>query len=507
MKDLSELTTLLDTTTSLCTYNDTPADAEALELLDLVRHRPQLDGVSAAAHFDIDPASAEFEALKDRLKLKLLDAVTSLERPGVQARRRDRELSYVWKVIAVAKQLRKRLGSEVLLPYLEDAFRRAEEFEFVEAAYLCTVMLRRQYTNREFDADKYQYYRQRAQFYRRVVCDYNDIVTAINDVFYLRNTQACEQQIRTSAKEAYTQYAHCIAEYDITMLSYLVYLLEVNVYLAQGEYPEVIRVSTAALAYLDARPRAQPTMYQVFEANLAVAYAQLNDYPNGITFARRMLGKTTTGEHNYFKVYELMLILALRAGKFQQAYEIYRSIDSEALESKLASYYRETFRIIEAYLYLLVQMGQIRLTVGDTTFSRFRIKRFLNSFEHAIQEKGYRNVHLLVIQLVDDMVQRRHHHSALSIEAISKYVQRYLKGRGYERIRYFLRALAQLSEQGFHRAAVERHTAKYIRAIARYPIEESPLDYYMELIPYDLLWNLLVEQLGYKRINLRRGKA
>ena len=507
MRDLSELTTLLDTTTSLRATEDTPAEVRAVDLFDLIRTNPELDGASAAAYFELSPSSEEFAALKDRLKTKLLDAVTSLERPGLQARRRDREFTYVWKVIAVAKQLRKRVGSEVLLPYLNDAFRRAETYEFVEAMYLCTVMLRRQYTNRHFDADKYAYYRERSEYYRQVVRDYHDIVTAINDVYYLRNIQATNEQVSALARDAYDKSAHCIVEYDITMVSYLVYLLELNIYLAKDQYTQVIQVANSALEYLEARPQSLPTMYQVFEANLAVAYVQLNDYDNGIAYAQRMLGKTTTGEHNYFKVYELMLILALRASKFQRAYGIYHSIDSGALESNLASYYRETFRIIEAYLYLLVQMGQIELAVGDTNFSRFRIKRFLNSFEHATQEKGHRNVHLLIIQLVDDIIHRRHQASALSIEAVSKYVQRYLKGKGYERIRHFLRALAQLAEQGFHRAAVERHTGKHIRAIARYPIEESSLEYYMELIPYDILWKLIVEQLGYKRIRLRRQKA
>ena len=449
MRDLSELTALLDTTVSLCAHDDTADELRAVELLDVVRAHPQLDGATAAAYFELAPCSEEFGALKDRLKTKLLDAVTSLQRPGTQAHRRDRELSYVWKVIAVAKQLRKRVGSGILLPYLDDAFRRAETHEFIEAMYLCTVMLRRQYTNRHFDAEKYQYYRERSEYYGRVVRDYQDIVMAINDVYYLRNTQATDEEIRTLAKDAYDKCAHCIAEYDITMVSYLVYLLELNIFLAKDEYNEVIRVANSALKYLEARPQSQPTMYQVFEANLAVAYAQLNDYDNGMAYAQRMLGKTTAGEHNYFKVYELMLILALRAGRFQQAYEIYYSIDADALESNLTSYYRETFRIIEAYLYLLVQMGQIDLAVGDTTFIRFRIKRFLNSFKHVTQEKGHRNVHLLIIQLVDDIIHRRHQASALSIDAVGKYVQRYLKGRGYERIRSFLRAVAQLTEQGF----------------------------------------------------------
>ena len=503
MRDLSELITLLGPNTPLCTHFDAIESTDT-ELLRLLQKNPRLGGEEAAAHFNLDPASPEFAQLKDRLKIRLIDAVTALERHGNVANRRDREFNYVWKVIAVAKQLRKRARGEVVLPQLEHAFRIAEEMEFVQAAYFCAGMLRRQYTNRNFDAEKYLYYRDRTEYHRSVSRDYEDILAAVNEIFYLRNTKGSDDAVRSLARDQYERYAYCIADYDSTMVSYLVYLLEINIYLVDNDYSEVIRIATEALAYLDARPQALPTMYQVFEANLSIAYTQLNDYTRGMAFAQRMLSKTTPGEHNYFKVYELMLILALRDRKFQTAYDIYYSFLQEDFAANLMSYYRETFRIIEAYLYLLVRLGQITPVAGDNTFGRFRIKRFLNSFEHVTSEKSHRNVHLLIIQLVDQLIDGQHQKSALSIEAITKYAQRHLRGKGYERVRFFLKALAQLAEQGFHRAAVERHTEKYVRALSRHQIEEDQLDYYMELIPYNALWKLLLEQLGYQRVKLRK---
>jgi hypothetical protein len=123
--------------------------------------------------------------------------------------------------------------------------------------------------------------------------------------------------------------------------------------------------------------------------------------------------------------------------------------------------------------------------------------------------KQHRNVHLLIIEIIDSIVNKRHGKTTYSIEAVSKYAQRYLNGSEHKRIRYFLKALSQLSVQQYHRTAVERHTARYIKQLHQHPLCESKLDYYMELVPFDVLWRLILDQLGFRRIRKspsRKGK-
>ena len=501
MTHLHELAQLVGPTYHI-PQTDESQDTTLAEFLQLVR-QPGTDLPSAAAALGLDPADPAFRKLKHRLKFYLLNEATALDPADRNSDVRDRRYAYVWKLIAVGKQLRKRLDSDILLAYLEEAFRISEEADFLEAAYVSATMLRRQYTNRRYDAEKYVYYRDQAAYYRRAVQDYQDVVADLNEVYYLRNAQASEADILKVADDAYRRRCRLLERYEQPIICYLVYLLELNPYLITNDYAGVVAVAERALRYLDGREDTLPVMYQVFEANLSVAYTQLNDYEKGMAFARRLLQKTEPEEHNYIKVYELMLILSLRGRKYQEAYRIYRSIDGQTLRSDLATYYRETFRIIEAYLYLLVRMGRVVPEATDDAFTRFRVKRFINSFEHAGLEKSHRNVHLLIIELVDQLLNRQHRRTAHSIEAITKYGRRHLNEPGRERIRYFLRALAQLSEQRFHRAAVQRHSEWYIKSIARYPIEESKLDYYMELIPYDELWGMLLEQLGFERVRMR----
>ena len=503
MNQLSELVGLLGVNYKLCTCN-VKDDTALKDLYAYLQDTDQPSAQEAAQRVGLNAADPAFRKLKHQLKLHLVNAITSIELAERTEDRRKRTYAYVWKLIAIAKQLRTTLGSSVLLPYLAEAFRMAETHEMVDAAYECAVMLRRQYANRQFDPDKYVHYAEEARRYRAISRCHQDVVADFNHILYLRNCRRSDEDIRIAAQQAYRRHAYAIAEYDLALISYVVFLIELNIYLAVNDYEGVIGVADRALSYLEGKATTLPKMQQVFEANLSVAYTQLNDYPRGSAFARRLLTKTDPSDFNYLKVHELLLLLSLRAGKFQEAYDTFLSIKPEVLTKNMLSYYYETFRIIEAYLYLLVKMDKIQVRSGDRTFERFRVSRFMNSFQYAHGEKNSRNVHLLIIEIVDHVLHRRHNKSVYSIEAITKYASRHLKGRSFDRVRYFLKALAQLATQQFHRTAVERHTTRYIKLMQQIPISEARLDFYLELVPYELLWGMILDQLGYKRIRLRQ---
>ncbi len=504
MKQLSELVGLLGTDHLMWSY-PVPDDGSKGSLLEYLRQTEDPTAEEAAARLGLDPGEPAFRKAKHQLKIDLINSLTALMPAPKAADRRKRKADYVWKLIAIGKQLRTTVGSEVLLPFLEEAHRSAARLDMVVAAALSATMLRRQYANRHFDSNKYEYYTARAAQYQEISREYEDAVADLNDLLYLRNMRRDPEGIAVRAEEALLRHRHLVKKHDIAMLSYIVFLIEVNRYVVVKDYEGVIAVSNRALAYLANRENTPATMFQVFEANLSVAYAQLNDYARGTDFARRLLARTDPGDYNYIKVYELILMLALRAGRFQEAYDTFLSIRPDTLTNNLLSYYNETFRIIEAYLYLLVRMEQIEVAPGDETFSRFRLSRFLNSFDHVPGEKSHRNVHLLIIEIVYQIIQRRHNKTTHTIESITKYANRHLRGPDYRRVRYFLKALTQLSAQQFHRAAVERHTKRYVKAMEDHPLNESRLDYYMEVVPYETVWRLILEQLGYKRIRQAGG--
>lgn len=503
MTHLLELVRLLGSDYRLCT-NDNQSGKDARKLFNYLRKQAAANDTEAATLLNLQEKPTTYRKVKHLLKLELLNAVSGIEPKNKTGNKRQRTYAYVWKLIAIGKQLRTSTESQTLLKFLEEAFEKARKNEMLDAAFQASSMLRRQYNNRRFDSDRYVYYRDQSLIYRELSRDYQDVVADLNEIMYMRNSRADPEEIRALSLSYFQKHSQLIVKHDVAVISYIIYLTQVNVYLASDDYLKVIEVCNTALEYLNAKPAAQPIMFQVFEVNLAVAYTQINDYETGMKFARQLLSKTVVTDANYLKVYELMLILTLRSGSFQQAYEIYRELSPVILNTDLRSYYQETFRIIEAYLHILFALGCITPHPDDSALERFRVKKFVNSFTDQQSEKSYRNVHLLIVQIVDDIIGKRHNKSAYSIEAISKYAQRHLRGRGHERVRNFLKALAQLSVQRFHRSAVERHTSKYIAALAKYEIADSNHDYYMELIPFELLWQLILEQLGFKQLRVRK---
>lgn len=499
MTQLVELVRLFGSKPKLCTCSNT-AGKHSKALLKYIRTTATPTDQDAAAALGLPKRCSSYRKAKHLLKLDLLNAASAIKPNDRERDNRKRSYAYVWKLIAIAKQLRTSTDSEVLLSYLEEAYERASKDEMLDAAYQAATMLRRQYNNRRFDAERYALYRDRAAYYGELTQAYQKVVADLNEITYLRNSRANTDTIRAQASAYFEANAPLIERYDVAAISYIVFLTELNARLADQDYAGVIEVAQRALNYLLEKPTVQPAMFQVFEANLTVAYTQLNDYENGMTFARRLLANTSPEEYNYLKVYELMLVLTLRASKFQEAYEIYQEIPHGILTTDMRAFYHESFRIMEAYLFLLVSMGRIEPRADDRRFERFRVARFVNSFRHVNGEKNHRNVHLLVIQIVDDLIHRRHGKSAFTIEAITKYASRHLKGKGFERVRYFLKALSQLSVQGFHRAAVERHTDRYLKAMRKFAVAEGGHAFHLELIPFDVLWGLIVEQLGYKRL-------
>lgn len=500
MKHLSELIELLGPHYILLCPNDSRSGKAQEALFNFLRSHPDATSGAAAAALELESSSSAFRKVKHGLKIELLNAATRIGVSERSTNKRKRTFAYVWKLISIAKQLRTSVTSEVLLPFLEEAYTISADANFIDAAYESAVMLRRQYNNRKFDPAKYEYYRNRALEYRDISRKYQDAVADLNELSYLRNLQRDPAEIKSTAARFYAKHAPAIEDFDLAMISYIVFLIELNLHLADRDYPQVIRVANKAIAYLSAKESAQPTMFQVFEVNLSVAYTQLNDFENGMAFAHSLLSRTLPGEHNYLKVYELMLLLCLRSGKFQESYALYRSMELDSLRRIHAAHLEDTFRIIEAYLYLLHKLKQVQLAPDDDHFDRFQLSRFLNSVEHVSNEKSHRNVHLLILQIVDQVIRHRHTQTRYSIEAITKYAQRHLKGPGHERVRYFLKALAQLSEQAFHRSAVERHTRRYFQLMEKHPVAKSSQAYYMELVPFEVLWTLILSQLGYRRV-------
>lgn len=474
------------------------------ELLTFVRDNPNACEETLYAHLDyLSTDRVEPTEVKESLRLAYINSLTAITPYWDDAAGYRGAYRRVWKLLTAARLQQHDVTSRVVLPYLEEAFTLAEEHEILGAAFQCAALLQRLYANRLYDESKYRYYVKKMRRAREVYLVYTDLLSDLNEVSFRRNQGGELAETGTLARRLFEKHRGIGQRYGLVALTYPVFVLEINTYLLAGDFRGVIDVAQRAIDYLQRQPKARPKMFEVFDANLAVAYTHIDDYDNGLRYARSMLARAKPSEYNYIKVHELLITLHLRSRQFQQAYESYAAMDREVVETLAPQIYQETFMILEGYLYLLVRLGRITPATGDTSFERFRLARFVNGFAHTPDEKQGRNLHLLIIRLIGQIVERQHGKVHVSLEAISKYGQRHLRGRGYDRVMNFLKALAQVAEQQFHRAAVERRAGRYIERMSRHPLQKVKAGYYVELVPYETLWAMVLENLGGRRVRRR----
>lgn len=261
---------------------------------------------------------------------------------------------------------------------------------------------------------------------------------------------------------------------------------------ALGEYQEGIAIGKAAIASFDLENPVYSKNINIFKNNLIRLYLNAALHEEGLAFAVETLSQMDRRDaSDYYTTKELLIVMALRGGHYQLAYEHFFDVLENKLGSGLASNYKETQAILEAYLYLLTRIGLVTKQAGETGLNPLRIGKFLNETETSQQEKGLRNIHVIIIKVVEHILFKRDKEFDQA-DAIRKYIQRHLNESQHLRSKNFLLALIQFPENGYHKSLVMQSAEKYLQRLRDNPMGKHFEHPYAEIVPYEDLWSFLM---------------
>ena len=89
------------------------------------------------------------------------------------------------------------------------------------------------------------------------------------------------------------------------------------------------------------------------------------------------------------------------------------------------------------------------------------------------------------------------------IEAIEKYCVRHVKKKEHFRSNVFIKMLLTIPSSSFHKVRIERETQKYLKQLNSLPLEVANQIHEIEIIPYEHLWEFILESLEAKFVKLR----
>jgi len=95
-------------------------------------------------------------------------------------------------------------------------------------------------------------------------------------------------------------------------------------------------------------------------------------------------------------------------------------------------------------------------------------------------------------------LKRKYNDAIDRIEAIEKYSSRYLHQEDTFRSNCFIKMLLTIPISSFHKAAVLRKAAPYLKKLESAPFEVSNQSIEVEIIPFEKLWLFALESLENK---------
>ena len=120
------------------------------------------------------------------------------------------------------------------------------------------------------------------------------------------------------------------------------------------------------------------------------------------------------------------------------------------------------------------------------------------------KDKRGLNIPILVVQLLFMIAKKDYDQTIDRFEAIKKYCSRYLKKDDNLRSNCFINMLLQIPSASFHKAGVERKAKKYWDRLQSTPLEFAKQSQEIEIMPYEDLWELILESLEPKFYRLRK---
>ncbi|MCP3933731.1 MAG: hypothetical protein GY705_32095 [Bacteroidetes bacterium] len=459
----------------------------------------------AAAHFfDGDVKNQSYKNLKTKLKNRLLNTVFFVDTTQSMFNDIVKARINCYKEWTAAKILMTKQAREAGINISLKVLKQAKKAGLTEIIIEIANVLRNYYGSRKYDKKKFEEY--------NYILKENLIIWE-KELFakecYIRLTQHYLQSkvANDDLIREVTQYSELLKEdfiqYPTMRILFYAGMVEVTKFMAVNDYEATIQVCNKIIAKLLAKPLVFEQGVAAFSLHVLVCHTQLRQFEEGQRIINQLFKYLEPGTFNWFKGHELYMYLLFHTSRFQEAYHNYHLVSKAKGFKFLPVYIQETWKIFKAYIHFLIEVNLVQPKSNDKDYSKFRLGKFLNEVPGFSRDKRGTNISILVIQILFIIAQKKYGQAIDRIEAIEKYTTRYLKKDDHFRSNCFIKMVLEIPKSDFHRAAVERKSAKYRKRLTEMPLEIANQAHSIEVIPYENLWEMTLDLLDMKRHQVR----
>ncbi len=455
------------------------------------------DRDAATFLYNCSPTDDKYRQLKSRFRKRLLNTLFFLDVNSPDSADYDRAYYSCNKEWTLVKTLIANSAHSVAEELTKQILNTALKFKFSDVIVNCSRILRLYAAEAEnFDAfEEYdRYIKQFAnvleaeirseELYERVVMGYKtpakDIETLIKQI------------------DVYCQALVGLSEtYDSPIVVYNMFLVWTFRYEMMMDFADMLQVCQRAETYIENNPNFyQEDKQYTFQIKKMSAYLHLQDFKNGKTAAEKALQTFEEGSEVWFNFMEYYILQAFHTDNYIQALAILNRSKNQSKFKKLGMDARERWKIYETYLNYFLDLGVEEESPLKTQVKKsFKLSRFLNDSILYPKEQRVFTVHLVIAQVLFLLDQKKFLPAREKIDRLKSYANKQLNSENNARMVYFIRLLVLLEKADFQPLALDS-TDKIYDLMVGTPFFYRGLINEFEVVPYEKLWNHILEKLS-----------
>lgn len=439
-----------------------------------------------------------FNRLKRKLRKRLINTLFFIDvnQPKFNEIQKAYYLSY--KDAAAVKILIGRGARKPAIALAEKTIKKSLKFEFTDITLELARNLRMHFGNIEGNRKKFLYYKdiidQQSKIYNaELIAEEYYCELAIN----FAKSQSSKPELTEIAIIYYNELRTVLLEHNSYKLNLHAYLLFALRYEIQNDYNNTLKVCQEAISYFESKPHiASKAVIFNFLLKEIVCSLITRSFVEGEQISKKCLKLQPKGSINWLVAMDYYIILLFHSNRFEEAQLVYLDAINELNVDNRVKGSSEHWKIHGAFLQYLVAIGKVKNS--NETDINFRLSKFLNEVPTHSKDKQGINISILIIQILFLLHKGKHGEIIDRTESLKTYTHRYLRRDDTFRSNCFIKMLLCLPAASFHKAGVIRKAKKYVELLRSVPIQEANQSPEVEIIPYETLWEFVLESLDHK---------
>ena len=273
----------------------------------------------------------------------------------------------------------------------------------------------------------------------------------------------------------------------------------------ENDHIGTINACNQALHFFQNQPHQSKTQIFNFIFKRLSSYTQIKEYEAADLDAKYCLTLVSEGSVNWFIVSQFYILLLFHSKKIQEAFSFYRKVRFIRKKKKSnLEIGKEFWNIIEAFIDYFIRIGEIEIPINKRK-PRFDSRSFVKSLPAFSRDKRGMNIMILVLQILFLFGEKKEDEVNERMEALRNYTSRYLRKNDDFRSNCFIKMFLKIPESNYNRIALERNTKDLFKKLKTKPLEVASKPIEMEIIPFEMLWKMVLESLDRKLMRDRKG--